>query len=110
MEKISTQRQGILYNVAMVRRQLILIKAHLFIFIVDILNEGDQIKKSFIYVVMLPIHSFSLNFSLSTLLLFRLFLSMGSVDLFSSCDQIVPWPLISGDPSCHHRGLPCAYP
>ena len=90
--------------------ELILILAHWIYIIVDILRDGDLIF-AFIFIDGVIVLPFSLSFSLSTLLLFRLLLSVGSVNnLFSFYDPIVPWPLTGGDPSCHHHVLLCVYP
>ena len=56
------------------------------------------------------LHSFSLNFSLLTLLLFHLFPFKENVVLFSFYGQIALSPLKDGDPSYRPREWPCAYP
>lgn len=77
----------------------------------DSRSYGDlTTTNALIIYVVVKLHSFSSSFSLLTLLLFRLFPYWENVVLFSSYDLIVPWPLAGGDPGCHRREWPCAYP
>lgn len=64
----------------------------------------------FIFNGVVRLHSFSLNFSLLTLLLFHLFLFRENVVLFSFYGQIALSPLKDGVPSYRPHEWPCAYP
>lgn len=88
-------------------------KAHLsccFILIRGVILYKNGDVESFITCGAIALDSLSSNFSLSTLLLFRLFPFTGSACLFFSSDLIVPLPLKGDDPGYHLHEWPCVCP